>query len=232
MSCGKRIFSEADPNLKKVLILAEGQTEETFIKRVLNPYWQSKDIYAVPKIITTKKLLRGNEFKGGIVEYDKLRPQIFRLLNDTSATIISTFIDYYGLPDSFPGKNTLAGQTVYERVEYLERKLSDDIQNEKFVSYYSLHEFEAILFSVPSVIGETMMDEQKKNILQSIRNSFRTPEEINDNPSTCPSARIKGLFRNYEKPLHGFLISQRIGLETIRLNCPHFNRWIENIESY
>lgn len=217
-------------NVKKVLLLVEGQTEETFVKKVLNTHLQHSMIYVEPKIIYTKKVKRGNEFKGGVPEYSKVRKQLLRLLGDTSAHCVSTMIDYYALPQTFPGKQNIKGYTSLEKVEYLENEFNNDINHRNFLPYYSLHEFEALLFSHPSTIASTMLSHASEVTLQSIRNSFSTPEDINDNPLTCPSARLRHIFSNYSKPLFGSIISSRIGLDMIRTECPHFNSWIEAIE--
>jgi hypothetical protein len=66
--------------------------------------------------------------------------------------------------------------------------------------------------------------------LTSIRSKFEHPEEINDHPDTCPSNRIRQLLPQYQKALHGPLIAQRIGLEQIRAECPHFAEWLAKLE--
>ncbi len=57
--------------MKKVLILVEGQTEETFVKQVLSPYLNRFDIFIIPTIIVTKRVKIGADFKGGVPEYPK-----------------------------------------------------------------------------------------------------------------------------------------------------------------
>ncbi|MDP2207709.1 MAG: DUF4276 family protein [Bacteroidota bacterium] len=213
------------------LTLVEGQTEERFVKTVLNPHLEAFRIVSIPTIITTKLVKRGPNFKGGVPEYGNVRRQIQRLLGDTNASSITTMIDYYGLPNSFPGKTTIVGGTPHERVAYLEQEISKDIDDPRFHPYYSLHEFEAILFSSPQEIANTMIQTTSLVNLQTIKNSFSTPEDINDNPTTCPSGRLLNLFDTYNKPIYGSLISQNIGLETIRAECPHFNEWITRFEN-
>jgi hypothetical protein len=217
--------------MRKVLLLVEGQTEETFVKRVINPYLSSKEIYIEPKIITTKRVKRGPDFKGGVPHYGRVKTQILRLLNDTSAHIVSTMIDYYGLPNDFPGKVNQSGRNAIERVDHLEKQLGKDIDHRKFYPYYSLHEFEALLYCSPRTIAETMINLKAEPELIAIRNAFTSPEEINDNPETAPSKRLKRIFPIYQKPLYGSLISTRIGLDTIRSECPHFNAWLTYIEA-
>lgn len=217
--------------MKRVLILVEGQTEERFVKTVLNSHLENFNVTCIPTIITTKLVKRGPNFKGGVPEYAIVSRQIQRLLGDTNASFVTTMIDYYGLPNSFPGEKTIGGGTPHERVAYLEQEISKDIDDKRFLPYYSLHEFEAILFSSPREIANTMIQAPSIVSLQTIRSSFSTPEDINDNPTTCPSRRLLNLFDTYNKPIYGTLISQRIGLETIREECPHFNEWISRFEN-
>lgn len=68
--------------MKKILILAEGQTEETFVKNILAPHLWSKEIFCIPKLATTKRVKSGADFKGGIVSYEKLKRDIRHLLQD------------------------------------------------------------------------------------------------------------------------------------------------------
>lgn len=217
--------------MKKILILVEGQTEEMFVKTVLNPHLESGGGCAIPKIVATKFVKRGTQFKGGIPAYDRVRPQIMRLLNDSSAVSVTTFIDYYALPESFPGKKTIVGSTPIERVKHLEEQLLLDIgDTRRFVPYYSLHEFEALLFASPGIIAETLTLPEKVKDLSLICSQFPSPEDINDNPDTCPSARLRTLFEDYQKTLHGSLITKRIGLSIIRQKCAHFNEWLTLLE--
>jgi len=67
--------------------------------------------------------------------------------------------------------------------------------------------------------------------LQNIRNSFRTPEEINNTPETAPHRRLEKLIPSYRKVFHGIMITSKIGLEKIREECPHFHKWIIELES-
>ena len=104
MTFGRRTLSAVDPNMAKVLILVEGQTEETFVKQTLGPYLSSLGVFVVPTIIATKRIKSGPSFKGGMPSYPKVRREILRLLGDSSAALVTTMIDFYGLRTSFPGR--------------------------------------------------------------------------------------------------------------------------------
>jgi Domain of unknown function (DUF4276) len=60
---------------------------------------------------------------------------------------------------------------------------------------------------------------------------FASPEEINDSPLTAPSKRVEALVPGYQKPFLGVLAALEIGLASIRAECPHFNHWLEKLES-
>ncbi|MCD6460624.1 DUF4276 family protein [bacterium] len=57
------------------------------------------------------------------------------------------------------------------------------------------------------------------------------PEEINDNPVKAPSKRLESFNSGYIKPVMGKIISERIGIQTIRNKCPHFNDWLIKLEN-
>ena len=95
--------------------LVEGQTEETFIQNVINPEFNNKGIHLIPKIIVTKKVKDGKDFKGGISKYSKIKKDVQRLLHDTSVKAVTTMFDYYRIPKDFPGKENMAGKSSQER---------------------------------------------------------------------------------------------------------------------
>lgn len=214
----------------KILISVEGQTEERFIKDVLLPVFSKINAILIPKIITTKKVKSGLEFKGGVPSYSKVKNEILKLLADSSAKLVTTMIDYYGLPGDFPGKEQNNEKNCYKRAAYLERKFKEDINNPKFLPYLQLHEFEGLLFSSPRNMAEVLGDRKLEKEFRKVREQFTTPEEINDNPSTCPHRRIKTLFKSYEKVWHGNLIVQKMGLDTIMKECPHFADWLNRLK--
>ncbi len=215
--------------MKKVLVLVEGQTEETFVKRLLSPHLELAGVSAVPTILVTKKVKSGPHFKGGVPSYTKVKKEIQRLLGDSSAALVTMMLDYYGLPTDFPGRGESHGSKPIERVQHVEGAITADIGDPRFRAYLSLHEFEALLFSSPDEIAHAFTSPECQPALSAIRAKFQTPEDIDDHPDTCSSARLRGLFPGYSKPLHGALISARIGLELMRQQCPHFDAWMRGL---
>jgi Domain of unknown function (DUF4276) len=215
----------------KVLMLVEGQTEEAFVKNLLAAHLKNHGVIVIPIIVATKRLLTGDKKRGGYVPYPRLRSEILRLLNDSSAASVTTMLDYYGLAPEFPGRASPAGNTGLERVTSVETAWAADINNQRFVPYLALHEFEAMLFTVPSEIATSFGQPALQSSLQNIRAAFKTPEEINDHEETAPSKRLGKLFPGYNKPFYGELIAERIGIERIRNECAHFAAWIAKLEA-
>jgi hypothetical protein len=214
----------------KVLILVEGQTEEKFVKEVLNPHLNNYEKYLIPTIVNTKIVKSGPNFKGGLVSYGQVRRDLMRLLGDTSALCVTTMLDLYGLPDEFPGRDD-APALPYDKVQYIENAFREDIDHPRFLGNLTLHEFEGLLFTKPAEIARALYSPDKEAELTKICASFKTPEEINDNPRTAPSKRLEAIFPIYNKPFYGLVISKRIGLQAIRSECPHFNKWINRLEN-
>ncbi len=218
--------------MRKVLILVEGQTEERFVKDVLQPHLWTREVHPEPKIVTTKRVKVGPQFMGGVSTFHKIDTDIKRLLGDSDAVLVTTMFDYHGLPVDFPGKQNLRGRNSFERAKELEAALEEHYdRGPKFLAYLTIHEFEALLFSSPGVLAQVMNAPTYHSRLQAIRAQFSTPEEINDDPTTTPSARVLNFFPGYRKRLHGSLTTGRIGLDTIRRECAHFGEWVVKLES-
>lgn len=216
--------------MKRVHVLVEGQTEETFIRDVLRPHLASQEVYLTPVLVTTKRIKSGLKFKGGLSHYEPVRRDLLRLLGDSSAVAVTTMIDYYGLPEDFPGCSTSPPGTCYDRVAHLEEALKKDLGAHRLLPYLSLHEFEALLLAAPGEIGTAFSGARQISHLDEEVSVFRSPEEIDDGPETHPAARISRHLPGYRKALHGPLIARRIGLETLRQRCPHFDFWIGQLE--
>ena len=60
-----------------------------------------------------------------------------------------------------------------------------------------MHEFESLLFSDPEILADVVAPDQRpqrlRRELTRIADTFGTPEEIDDDPATAPSGRIREL---------------------------------------
>ncbi|MFO0578361.1 MAG: DUF4276 family protein [Polyangia bacterium] len=218
---------------KRALILVEGQTEERFVKDVLAPAFWAKQLYLAPTILVTKRVKDGPNFKGGVTSFAKFKNDAQRLIYSAGGALVTTLIDYYGLPLDFPGMTHRPAGSPINRVMHIENEIRATLQYPpNFVPFLILHEFEALLFSEPSVLPQVMTDVSKQQHLTTIRQSVSTPEDINERPEYAPSKRILACFPSYNKTLHGPLTAERIGLARMRAECPHFAAWLSMLETY
>lgn len=216
--------------MTKVLVLVEGQTEERFVKDILIPALAGREVHVIPTIISTKVVKSGADYKGGVTSYAQVKKEVQNLLKDTNASVVTTMIDFYGLPADFPTWNTQA--ECYSNVEAAEEAFRLDIGDRRFIPYFQLHEFEGLLFSAPAEIASALgLSQAQTRTLESVRASFQSPEEINHGPATHPARRLLDLNPAYSKVPYGTLIAGRAGLVQIRENCPHFNQWLERLSS-
>ena len=209
--------------MSRVLVFVEGQTEETFVRDLLVPYFSRLGIYLTPILAQTSP-----GHKGGIVSYGKVKHQLTRLCRQDQGAYVTTMMDYYGLPNDFPGLDGRVAD-AHEQVVRLELALQQDIDAPNFIPNLMLHEFEALLFSAPEKFAEWLDDQALLAPMAAIRGAFATPEHINNSPQTAPSKRILTLVPHYKKTVDGPLIAEDIGLDAIRAQCPHFNNWIERL---
>jgi hypothetical protein len=217
--------------LSRVLVLVEGQTEETFVRDVLGRHLDRFGIHTRAVLVATKRTKAGLKFKGGIRHYAKVRRDLSNLLRDSDAVAVTTMLDYYGLPADFPGLSTLPGpSSCFDRVAHLENALVADLADQRLLPYLSLHEFESLLFASPAEIQSMFQDSRVEEPLAAALSSVGSPEEVDDGPDTHPSARLRKLLPAYQKTVHGPMIAGRIGLPTLAARCSHFASWVRRLE--
>jgi hypothetical protein len=216
----------------RVHVLVEGQTEETFVKSVLQPHFNPRGTYLFPRLIGKPG------HKGGIGEYPRAHRDILAALKQDEGALCTTMFDYYGMPSGWPCRESAREKPFGERPGTVEAAILADISAELgagfnrdgFIPYVQMHEFEALLFSNPKLLAdglELVNDSETRRI----RDQFESPEEINDSRQTAPSKRIITLNPGYSKVLDGIRISRNIGLDAMRAQCPHFGEWIQKLEA-
>lgn len=214
--------------MSRVYLMVEGQTEEAFVRELLQPHYARIGLYLTPIIVSTK-----TGYKGGVVSYAKVRPQIVRMCQQDAAAHVSTIFDLYGLPKDFPGKCNPAYPATAngrEKAAFVETAFAQDIGLPNFIPNLQLHEYEALLFTQPDAFQAWTDDEDVLLHLRAVRQRS-APEDINDAPHTTPSKRILSVMPGYQKTVHGPLIACDIGLDAIRADCPHFDAWLKKLEA-
>ena len=218
--------------MTRLFLHVEGQTEESFVNEVLAPHLYS---YGYTMVVPRPT--------GGIKPWPSAKRDILRYLKQDAGCIVSTMVDFYGLPQSgsgsWPGRKNANNAQYPEKARTVEEDLLSDVcldmgknfNPSRFIPYVMMHEFEAMLFSDCAAfsrgIGKPILASQ----FQAVRNAFANPEEIDDSPQTAPSKRVEKLVPGYTKPLLGTLAVFEIGLEAIRRECPHFGCWLGRLEA-
>jgi hypothetical protein len=220
-----------------VYLVVEGRTEQTFIRDVLAPEMLKKSFFLFPA------LLGKPGHKGGDVRFDRAKNDIGKFLCQRPNIIVSTMLDYFKIDESWPGCDEIkrkvnAGQSLssLQKAQLIEdethKKILENFPDckaeNRFIPYISMHEFEALLFSDADVLSSKLNVDIED--IQKILKNYENPEEINDGPKTAPSKRLLNLKRDYRKVDMGKQISEAIGIDKIRTQCPNFDRWLRRIE--
>jgi len=188
--------------MPRLCLTAEGQTEQAFAFQLLGPHLADCGVYLARPRLTALAWKKGRPARGGVRRYEPIRRDILNWLKQDRArdVFFTTMIDLYRLPRDFPKQ---------------------------------LHEFEALLLSEPDRFNHYYPESQREvESLRQLVQGFGNPELIDDGEQTAPSKRIGDLLPQYPgvKRTAGPIIAARIGLQTMRVRCPHFNEWLTKLE--
>ncbi len=216
--------------MTRLLVLAEGDSEELFVKRMLAPHLERFSVFARPTLVATRRLADGRKLGGGN-RWPKVRDSLLPLLADSDAWV-TTLLDFYGLPDDFPGaSNARAAPTPDEGVARLEQDLAAAMTSPpRFIPFFAQHEFEAWYFSAPEKVGEHFDCAELDSRLAQVVRTCGGPEQINHGADTHPSARLLALGVGFRKTRDVSLL-EKIGIPAIRNACPHFAQWLSRLEA-
>jgi Domain of unknown function (DUF4276) len=218
--------------LSRVLLLAEGQTEESFVKKVLAPHLEASGVYLVPTIVNTKQLVTGERKKGG-GDFSKLMNDLRKLLRDSNAAAVTMLYDYYAFPTNFPSDfphTNYPDGLGAAGADKLEAALQKYFNASHFHPYVHLHEFEAFMFVNPEITAKNLLNRGVASEIAKQRAGAENAEAINDGVNTTPSKRILRLAPSFEKLAQGVIITEQVGLASLRADCPRFSAWVAWLE--
>jgi hypothetical protein len=217
--------------------IVEGQTEETFVNSVLAPHLGLCSVWANARCVTTSRH-RNKVYRGGMTSYSTVRKDIIRWMKEDQNpdAVFTTMFDLYALPQDFPGYGDASKSgDPYRRVALIEEAMRRDIQHPRFIPYIQLYEFEALLLADPQKLEwEYLERDAAIRKLVEMVSGFKSPELIDDGNETAPSKRIIREIPEYEgmKASAGPLVTEKIGLTTLRAKCEHFNEWLVKLETF
>jgi hypothetical protein len=197
--------------MSRLGISVEGATEREFVSRILRPHLTA---FGWTQVVGVDL--------GGNISLDKIAGVLPKLLGSFSH--VSTLYDFYG----FKYRNGMS-------VDALEAAIADRVdppRRVRLTPYLQLHEFEALLFATPDQTHEWLGGPMAlRHEMQAVVAEKGSPEAVNDSPQTSPSHRIKALFPQFDKKLHGPEIIELAGLQAVRAQCPRFDAWIDRLEA-
>ncbi len=225
-----------------LFIYVEGQEEELFVNRVLRGHLRSFGVIVQKPILAATSFRIGDDAEsdvtvGGVTNYEAIREDIsYQFAADEihAADVLTTLIDLYALPASFPGhEEAIAlGLTGGKKAAHIEQAWKAGTGHANFFPYIQAHEFEALVLTRPSVLAGFYPEHAAG--IEKLRvecASFATPEEINETKATSPSHRILAHVPTYQK-IDGFRHLQDIGLPEIKAHCPRFKEWLDRCETF
>ena len=146
-------------------------------------------------------------------------------LFSSEITAIFDSVHNSGKGDAVIFWEAILGRQIWLRPPRIWSSKRDDIGLNNLHFNLVVHEFEALLYANPSAFqdySKAVAEMMEKAMLTSGGN----PELINNCFDTSPSHRITQVYPEYSKPTVGVIISKRIGINTMREACPHFNEWL------
>ena len=213
--------------------IVEGQTEETFVNQLLRPHLGGRLISAKVRCVQTSRR-KNITHRGGLGKYNQVRNEIRLWMQEQTGDDVrfTTMFDLFRLPRDFPGyRDAMAMTNPQQRATALEDAMCQDIGDDRLLPYIQVHEFEALVLADPRELWTHYCENEVgvRRLTEMVSN-FTSPELINGESEIAPSKRIIQEIRGYSK-LSGPIITKVIGLPKLRDKCPHFDAWMNKLES-
>ncbi len=225
----------------RLYFYVEGQTEQEYVKRVLQPHLAAHGVQVMGAVLAASGRKHGLVSRGGGNRYQPMRKDLGNLLRQDAATEVrfTTMFDLYALGRTykgFPGWDEAEKQRQLprERVLALEKAFGDDVGDFRFIPHIQLFEFETILLCEPGHFT-LVYDKADAGIaaLQAAVAEATSPELVNDGELTAPSKRISEHFPDYrgQKTTVGAELAHCVGIDLTRRLCLHFDQWLRQLEA-
>ncbi|TVQ81851.1 MAG: DUF4276 family protein [Flavobacteriales bacterium] len=227
--------------MKFLNIIAEGKTEEEFVRKTLTPYLANFEVFVSCQRVHTggTKL---HPIKGGLGRIPKYRPVIRALERwretekNRNNVFYSTMLDLYAFPKDEESPYSQRIQNIpdkYQRIEELENAMAQLHNCPTFIPYVQLHEFETLLLVDVSKLSVVFPEHQNSIEKFKVQMNGKNVELINDRPELSPSNRITSYIPEYQsqKSTIGPMIAEDIGIQNLKMKCQHFNQWITKLEN-
>lgn len=216
--------------MRPIAIVVEGQSEKAFVDAVLQPHLGYQTPLTAIVVQTSRPASGGKRAGGG--RWKNYRSQILRLVHQPHWSLVTTMIDFYGLPSDMPDPFCDLPHRQRDCVRAQARAIEQDIGATRFLPYLVLHEFEALVIAAgstqDSVLGSAALTDHFRGCLREYGGDA---ELIDGDVRTAPSKRIKQATGTYNKVRDGLAILQSSGLDAVLPQCAGFARWVERLRT-
>ncbi|MCQ2974766.1 MAG: DUF4276 family protein [Bacteroidales bacterium] len=208
---------------KRLVFIVEGDCELNFVNQKLIPYLYTYGangwLINAQKITTNRKL----KLKGGNICFEYLRNEVKRI-SAQGKPWITTFIDFYRLPNDFPGYTTDGN-----KIDNIESEIIKELNYNQIIPYIQKFEFETLLFANTEAFKNLALTTKQLELINEITQKYQNIEDINGGKETSPSKRLKNIF-NYHKVADSIIILKDISIETLIKKSKRFEIWINKIK--
>lgn len=217
-------------SLRQIAVVVEGQTEETFISQVLNPYL-GDGVHLQPIITHTKRVASGAAFRGG-GGWRGYRDRLQRLVHERQWHLVTTMIDFYAYPSDAPGHDCHGPGPHRPRscVRVREGAMRDDIPG-TWLPFVMLHEFETLIIAAGATMPSVLGDVTAPRAFTGIISAAGEAELVNDGRDTSPSKRVREIVPRYRKAQDSVDILLSCDLAAVLAACPGFAAWIRQLRA-
>jgi len=221
----------------EVLVVCEGHTEREFCQTLIAPYLGQLGIELAGTLVG-----KAQRKQGGIRDWSVYRGDLIRLAKERAGRSVAVLVDYYAMPQSWPGRAEADARAASERGRHVETRLRADLARElpdRFIPCVQLHEFESLLFVQPEVTaqrlaalgGSVAVADLAESLVRIVDSCGGRVELINDSPVTAPSKRVTQLVPAYDKVAWGLMVARAVGLDGLRAGCPWLDRWLNSLRA-
>jgi Domain of unknown function (DUF4276) len=218
--------------MRQIVVLVEGQTEEQFVRTVLqpylNPYEDAVGLWVTPMVVATSRTGAGLKARGGGSKWRNYDRDLRLLLAQPHWYRVGLLLDYYAYPRDGPGA-TIVG-VAKDRHAGVLSALCAQYPDPRFAPCLALHEFETWVIAAASSRTASLGQAAPAAALHQVVDAFHGDvEAVNDGPDTSPSKRLAAAWAGYVKTIDGVAVVQEAGLDSIRAHCPALDVWLSRL---
>jgi hypothetical protein len=222
---------------KRLRVYVEGETEEFFVNRILKNHLLQCGVIVERPILAATSLLPSGQ-RGGFINWPAVEADLRILFStDPSPDVrFTTMLDTYAMPAAVPGyPGPSSGARTAAEVDAIQSAWFAHFGEPRFVPYLQRHEFEALVLAQPPALRAVFPQlAPALTVLEHSLAAIPNVEDINDGPTTHPSARLNNAIPTYRdlKASYGLFVLLEAGLANVRLRCPRFNAWLARWEQW